>query len=77
LCKATRSAFAGGASLGIRLGAAGDAACARFGGWLLAEFPARTPPAAPRATARAAVTEKTYLFKITFLQISRAKDAPE
>jgi hypothetical protein len=59
----------------MKLGVERRATC--VGGWLLEELPASTPPAAPRATANATATEKTYLFKSIFLQISRDKAAPE
>jgi hypothetical protein len=37
----------------------------------------QAPPVTPKANARAAATGSKYLFKSTFLQISRAKFAPE
>jgi hypothetical protein len=38
---------------------------------------ARAPPLTPRANEIAAAATRKYLFKNTFLQISRGKSAPE
>jgi hypothetical protein len=49
-----------------------------LGLWLLAGCPsANAPPVTPKAKERAAAMGRKYLFKSTFLQISRAKSAPE